>query len=220
MNIIGHRGARGLAPENTIAGLQKALDHHAKFVEFDVRVTKDGVPILHHDARTPGHQSVNRVTYEQFKHHVPDLATLDEALATLMGKAHVYIEVKPRQPIKAITKVLDDYVGSAYEAGDIWLASKHQKTLRQLHVAYPEIAKIVIHPWSGVIATRRAKQVDSRLIAMNQRWLWRGFIRSMARRGWLLIAYTVNDKAKAHSFQDSGLYGLVTDYPDLFDQSK
>ncbi len=47
--VIGHRGAAGLAPENTLEGIEAALVAGADAVEIDVRVTDDGVPILLHD---------------------------------------------------------------------------------------------------------------------------------------------------------------------------
>ena len=55
--IIGHRGARACAPENTLAGLAEAARQGARWVEFDVKLTRDNVPILMHDdslARTTG----------------------------------------------------------------------------------------------------------------------------------------------------------------------
>jgi glycerophosphoryl diester phosphodiesterase len=48
--IIAHRGASAVAPENTIAAFRKALDAGADGVEFDVRLSKDGVPVVIHDA--------------------------------------------------------------------------------------------------------------------------------------------------------------------------
>lgn len=48
--IIAHRGASTVAPENTIASLRKAIDSGADGVEFDVRLSKDGVPVVIHDA--------------------------------------------------------------------------------------------------------------------------------------------------------------------------
>src|SRR5688500_3485899 len=47
--IIGHRGASAYAPENTIAAIKMALDVGADGVEFDVRLAKDGVPVVFHD---------------------------------------------------------------------------------------------------------------------------------------------------------------------------
>lgn len=48
--IIAHRGASTLAPENTLAAFQMAIDEGADGLEFDVRLAKDGVPIVFHDA--------------------------------------------------------------------------------------------------------------------------------------------------------------------------
>ena len=48
--IIGHRGASALAPENTIAAFSRALHDGADGIEFDVRIAKDGVPVVIHDA--------------------------------------------------------------------------------------------------------------------------------------------------------------------------
>ncbi|HSU05629.1 MAG TPA: glycerophosphodiester phosphodiesterase family protein [Acetobacteraceae bacterium] len=47
--LIGHRGARGLFPENTIEGIAAALMLGVDGVEFDVAITADGVPVLSHD---------------------------------------------------------------------------------------------------------------------------------------------------------------------------
>src|SRR5271166_449311 len=49
--VIGHRGAAGCAPENTLAGLRKAKELDCRWVEFDVRLTGDGQLILLHDER-------------------------------------------------------------------------------------------------------------------------------------------------------------------------
>jgi glycerophosphoryl diester phosphodiesterase len=48
--IIGHRGASALAPENTLAAFQMAIDAGADGIEFDVQLSKDGIPVVMHDA--------------------------------------------------------------------------------------------------------------------------------------------------------------------------
>jgi len=54
VQIIGHRGARSLLPENTIPGFQKALDLGADMIEIDVQVTSDGVAVVVHDTVLTG----------------------------------------------------------------------------------------------------------------------------------------------------------------------
>jgi len=47
--LVGHRGAKASAPENTLAGIRRAREEGAAWVEFDVKLTADGHPILMHD---------------------------------------------------------------------------------------------------------------------------------------------------------------------------
>src|SRR5260370_35427573 len=49
-DLQGHRGARGLKPENTFAGFEVALDAGVTSIETDVHLTRDDVPVLFHDA--------------------------------------------------------------------------------------------------------------------------------------------------------------------------
>lgn len=48
--ILGHRGASGIAPENTLAAFSRAIDDGADGIEFDVRLARDRVPVVVHDA--------------------------------------------------------------------------------------------------------------------------------------------------------------------------
>src|ERR687896_2306699 len=50
-DLQGHRGARGLAPENTLPGFERALAIGVTTLELDVGVTRDGVVVIHHDRR-------------------------------------------------------------------------------------------------------------------------------------------------------------------------
>ena len=49
-DLQGHRGARGLLPENTLAGFDRTLDIGVTTLELDIVITADGVPVIHHDA--------------------------------------------------------------------------------------------------------------------------------------------------------------------------
>ncbi len=116
--IIAHRGASASAPENTIAAFTKALESGADGVEFDVRLSKDGVPVVIHDAtlvRTAGiNNRVSDLTAEQLAHvdagswfnsayperarpefaaeGIPSLQTVLRLLESVAGP--IYIEMK------------------------------------------------------------------------------------------------------------------------------
>jgi glycerophosphoryl diester phosphodiesterase len=223
MDIIGHRGARGLAPENTLKSIEKCLEYQplgATMVEFDVRVTRDNVPILLHDRHltdASGNKlDVREHSFEELQKHKPDLATLDAALTLIDGRLIPYIEIKRGEVVEPIARVIRSHLGKTYASDGLRLASKSQKTLRAVHQELPEIPTIVIEPWSGVLATRRARQLGTTNLSMKALWLWPGFIRAMSRRGYTLYAYTLNDAKKARRWQKSGLAGVVTDYPDIY----
>ena len=222
MKVIGHRGARGLAPENTIAALKKGLQHHVDELEFDLRVTKDGVVVLHHDRdlidpNGKRHQ-ISQHTYHELLEHKEDLTTFSEALDTLKGTVPLYIEVKPSEPIKPVVAILRNYLKTGWQPQDFRLASFSLKTLQALHAALPDIQLIVNENWSGVRASHRARKLGTKRISMNQRWLWSGFIRATSRGGYRLSAFPLNDPKKARRWEKYGLYGAVTDYPDRFEQ--
>ncbi len=70
MFIIGHRGAGGIEPENTLRALQKGIEC-ADFVEIDLRLARDGIPVAIHDATldrtTDGTGPVKDHTIEELK---------------------------------------------------------------------------------------------------------------------------------------------------------
>lgn len=69
--ILGHRGAMGSAPENTLPGFEKAIADSADGVEFDVQLSADGVPVVIHDERidrtTDGKGPVNELSVREIK---------------------------------------------------------------------------------------------------------------------------------------------------------
>jgi glycerophosphoryl diester phosphodiesterase len=218
MIIIGHRGAGGLAPENTLAAIKQGLLHHADEIEIDIRITHDGVPILSHDSavmvnNTP--MQISRHSFAELKKFKPDIATLSEALKVADGRARLYIEVKRGEPTIPVADAIKNYIGLTRHTPDLLLGSKSQRVLMSLHRQLPEIPTIVIEPWSGLRAVYRARQLRTRRISMRSWWLYRKFLENLAIRGYRVTPYTMNKPDKVAKWQDC-IYGVITDYPDRF----
>ena len=114
--LIGHRGVRGLAPENTLQSIKKAIELNIKWVEIDVKVSKDHIPFLLHDSSlertTSGSGSPLNYTYnelykldagvwfdEKYKNLYPP--TLKETLDLCSQKnIGVNIELKPNKDLE------------------------------------------------------------------------------------------------------------------------
>ncbi len=213
MKIIGHRGAAGLAPENTLASIKAALAAGVDQIEIDVRVTTDDVPILNHDKIEP-------IAFAELQKQNPNLITLKEAIGVIKQQVPVVIEVKPRERTAPIVTIVQSFFTKGWRKDDIFIGSKSHRTLLTLHKALPGIPIVVIESWSGVRASWRARKLHTKYVCMNHRFLWWGFIKSMANSGYKLSTYTLNDPKKAQYWAAYGLYGVVTDYPDRFTKKK
>jgi len=221
MKIIGHRGAKGLAPENTLKSVLKALNHNVDEIEVDVRATKDGIIVLHHDEAVvdaSGNKLIIKNTkYMELMDHKKDLARLDQAIELVNKKTPLHIEIKPGEPASKVIKIIKTYLGKGWKDSDFLIASYDLSILLEVKSKLPDITRVVIERWSSIRATKRAKAVDTKRLSMNQLWLWSYFISSMSKSGWQISAYPLNSPSKAKKWLKYGLYGVVTDFPDQFE---
>lgn len=98
---IGHRGVRGLLPENTMAAFRHALDAGLDGLETDVQRSADGTLVLFHDFAI-GDVKITDLTTNQLRERVPDLATLDELLVLVAQHPGTLLNVELK------TMALDD----------------------------------------------------------------------------------------------------------------
>ncbi len=238
MKIIGHRGARGLAPENTLRAFEKALEYGVDEIELDVHVTRDGQIVLVHDPfvtdASGGRMTVADHQLAELRRHKPDLITFEEALAFINQRAPIYIDVKPGVPAAKIVRAVRRAFTKGWKGSDFRLGSHDQVILRELHAALPGIQKVVIENWSALRAVRRAQEINTGCICMLDSWLWPGVVRSMARAGYQLYSFPPGDRRlwrilkrlhiggasnnprAVRHWTRQGLAGIVTDYPNRF----
>lgn len=221
LQVVGHRGARGLAPENTLTSIAKALKHGVVEIEIDVHITKDSVPILCHNPwlldASGKSLVVSQTNYKELLDHKPDLATLEQAIIAIDRRVPLQIELKWGELTAPVITLLRGFLKRGWLPADFLLASKKQKTLMELHQALPEIPTVVIEPYLSLRAHWRARQLGTKRLSMNYFGLWGGFIQAIHRNDYQLYAYTLNNPAKARKWHKRGLHGVITDRPDLFE---
>ena len=97
---VGHRGAAGHAPENTISGLERGIELDADFIEIDVQRTSDGHLVLMHDKSvdptTNGTGTLCEMSLEELRHldagNGQQVPLLEEALTVMGARAGITIE--------------------------------------------------------------------------------------------------------------------------------
>ena len=219
MKIIGHRGAKGLALENTIASIQKAIDCGVDEVEIDARITSDGIIVLNHDAtlknKTERPLEIKSRTFAELKILYPHLTTLEDAIIMVNRRVPLMIEIKKGVPTDSIINLIKDFLSKGWATSDFSFTSFSQNILRELHRALPEIPIVIDELWSGVRARMRARELHTKRINMLTWWVWRGYLIAMARQGYQITPYSLNNLRRAKRWEKY-LYGVITDRPDLF----
>jgi len=226
--IVGHRGAAGLAPENTLASFRAAMECGADWVELDVRFSLDGVPVVIHDPKldrtTDGagwvrdHTAAEIGTLDAGRwfgaaFHGERVPLLAEALAVMSGRAGVNIEIKETGDglERSLGQVLRDTGHSGLQP---FLISSFSPEVVARAAALGAPAGLLVPP-----RTRQAPAMALRLGAGTVIFSTRqasaarlAAARSLGLPAWV---YTVNDRKAFRRAEAMGAQGVIGDRPDL-----
>jgi glycerophosphoryl diester phosphodiesterase len=241
--IIAHKGASGIAPENTLASFQAALDIGVDIIELDVRQTKDEEIIVFHDQfldrTTNGMGNVHEYTLEQLKQldagswfsskfSDQKIPTLKEVLDLVDGRCQVLIEIKhmDHPHYHDFSDKLVDVI-RLEENGFDWvlLQSYEDKYLEeaQIYDDRIQINKMLIGEDSTpllafYIETKlKLGHGDSKgnLKTLNPEFktLSPRRIFRMHSRGFKVFTYSVNTREDMIKMLNMGVDGIITDFP-------
>ena len=220
---IGHRGAAGIALENTLEAIHAGINAGADALEFDVHATKDGQIVVCHDphlARVSGSNAViEELTYAELQQiplnngeHVP---LLTEVL-DIVGSTPVVIEIK----VKGHTDKIVDIV-NRYPNVPVTFASFERGVIRECRELRPDLPAFVAEHHHAVEVIQTAKQENATGIDLNYRLLNPLTYWLCKRANLQIMVYTVNNKHIERFIRR--LYPSVwicTNYPDKFIRRK
>lgn len=234
--IIGHRGACGYAPENTLSSIQTATDMGCDWVELDVKLTSDDVPIIMHDdnlLRTTNHDGLVKETpYSTIKEldagswfgdsfigeKVP---TLEEAVELIIeNNIGFNLELKPCEGREIETaQIVLDHMSRMWDEHDKIIISSFSE------VSLETAADMVDGDWAvGYLFDETpenwinmAKHLGAKTININGNRddLKREFIEDIIDEGYGILAYTINNPLRAKELISWGVDGVFTDEPDI-----
>lgn len=218
--IIGHRGAKAVAPENTLVSLEEAIRSDADMVEFDVRVTRDGVPVLAHDFRIHGTRKrdlafIRRYTLSELRKRDPLMTTLDEAMQVCFGRIFMNIEIKELSSVQPTLIVVEQYAVRTDDWDSMLFSSFKPLALRAIRKRAP-------HAALGMLLDRNPLAFVGwhRMLRFDAIGFHRLHINEIALQiaksfGLFTYAYTVNRPEAARHLEEKGIDGVVTDNPAL-----
>lgn len=241
--VFAHRGGSALRPENTLAAFDHGLSLGADGLEFDVRLSRDGVPMVHHDdtldRTTSGTGRLDALTAEQLDaldagHHFRGLdgesfrgrgcriPRLDAVLARYADVPCI-IELKGSDP--AVARRAVAVVRAAGALSRVCFGGFTDAVLREARAqgadvttsaAKEEIRWFLYRSWVGLApATTDYRGFQVPETAGATRVVSPRFVRAATRAGLPVQVWTVDDPSQMEKLLGWGVRGLITDRPDL-----
>ena len=228
--LLGHRGARDYALENTMLGFQQAQRLQSaglNGVEFDVQLSADGRLIVFHDdtlERLCGMQScVDQLNLIEIQRHLQsghEILTLDRLATTLVGFDTIELEVKTHnrtQYSKLIQALIHELIDSPLAHLPIALTSFDVHLHAQLNRtrAFQSIPRglLVRTPELLAAAPNTALQLGCRQLGVYYPLLTQKIIKNCHRYGLPVSAWTVNDDQEITQLINWGVDAVITDFP-------
>lgn len=231
--VIAHRGASGHAPENTLAAFRKAAALGARWVEFDAKLTRDGVAIVLHDdtleRTTNGRGAVLDADWADIEgldagawfgagfagEPVPTLFAAMRLLVGLGLGANVEIKPCPGRD-EETARVVVAAIAEAWPAAipRPLISSFSAMALAVAREVAPEIERALLLPAIGNDWRAAAERLECRAVHTDHRRLDSAVAEEVLGSGYALRCYTVNDAARARMLFGWGVSSVFSDFPD------
>ena len=228
---IAHRGASALAPENTIAAFERAVELGAGVIELDLHMSQDGELVVIHD------DTLDRTTDGSGPVHQRSLAELmrldagrwfgegfagqriprlDEVLDRFAGKVPLALEVKAGSTFfpgieEKVVSALRERAAIDHAA----VASFDHYALRRLKEIEPTIRTAALLVGRPVSVSAIAGPAKADGLALEASFVTKTEVEACCAAGLQIVVWVVNDPAQMRHFIGLGVDGIITDRPDL-----
>jgi glycerophosphoryl diester phosphodiesterase len=214
---IGHRGAKGYEPENTLIAFEKAIDLKVDGVELDVHLSSDGILMVIHDEKidrtTNGKGFVNQITSSELKKY--GIPTLTEVLNLANQKCFINIELKGIGTAKPVVDLITHYISAEnWNYTDFLVSSFDWKMLEEVHLLNPKIRIGVLTEESIEEALAFAKKIKAFSIHPDYRLLIKENVALVQENGFEIYTWTVNSKDDIQKIKSFNVNGIISDFPD------
>ncbi len=220
---IGHRGAMGYAPENTLKSFELALEMGVPMIELDVALCQTGEVVVLHDDRvdrtTNGEGYVYDLSLDQLKlldaGEGEKIPTLEETLQILKNRCELNIELKNREVVSEVVRLIKDHIQKGdWQEKQFIISSFDHHALRDFQQMMPNIKIAVL---VGIIPLNYSDIIgDLNAYAINPciDFLTKDFVQHAKSNGLKTFVWTVNYLEDIHKMIEMEVDGIFTNYPD------
>lgn len=220
---IGHRGACGYEPENTLRSFRRALELGVDMIEFDVHKCKSGELVVIHDDRvdrtTNGKGYVSGMDLRDLKNldagKGEKIPLLSEVIGLVDGRTRLNIELKGPGTAADTCRVISDCVKTKkWTWKDFLVSSFNHYELRIVRREEPRIFIGALITGIPIGYSKFAERVGAYAVIPSIEFINRKFIDDSHKRGMKVFVYTVNDPEDIRRMKDMGVDGMFSNFPD------
>ena len=217
---IGHRGAAGHEPENTLRSIRRAIELGANGVEIDVRFI-DGELIVFHDDRldrtTNGRGPISRQRFAHLRTldagNGERIPTLREVFDTVDRRAFINVELKGRRTAAPVQALIGEFLDQrGWSAEHFLVSSFHRRELRAITDLRIRIGLLLTKPTPLYHVS--ARRVRAWSVHPAVRFTTERFVADAHRRGFKVVPYTANALDELARIRATGADGVFTDFPE------
>ncbi|RLG95361.1 glycerophosphoryl diester phosphodiesterase [Candidatus Bathyarchaeota archaeon] len=218
IEVIGHRGAAGLEPENTLRSVRRAIELGVDRVEIDVRVSRDERLVIMHDETvdrtTNGHGYVSELTFDELRSLDAGMGekipTLDEILKFTMGKAKLEIELKVPEATEPTIQLIEELNAEK----DVIVISFIHELLERVHDLNPNIKTGALFFEVPKDILQRALKAHASSIHVYYRNVNSELVKEAHRSGLEVAVWNPNRIEEMREMIDLGVDAIGSDRPD------
>lgn len=215
---IGHRGAAGHAPENTLAAVQKGIDLGVDFVEIDVRRTADGALVALHDATinrtTDGRGRVEALSVDQLKAfdagNGERIPTVEEVLKIAAGRTGLMLELK----VDGVAHLTVHAVRKAQFDKPVIYASFLHEEVAEVRAVAPDAAIMLLFDKLPITRISHVRAYRPAYVGLRHDRARRGLVEAFHKEHVLIWVYTPNTVPDIERALSAGVDGVISDYPE------
>lgn len=219
---IGHRGAMGYAPENTLLSFKKAIPI-AEMVELDVYICKTGEVVVFHDHRlercTNGRGHLMDKTFDELRAldagQGQQIPTLEEVLDLIDNQVAVNIELKGPGTAAPVFRIVDRYVKSGrYPLDRFVISSFNHPELLDFKKLSPAASIGCLISCIPADLAAIAETVQADYLNVCGEFISQELVDDAHRRGLKVLVWTVNEPDDIAYIKSLGVDGIFSNYPD------
>lgn len=220
---IGHRGAKGYEPENTLISFEKAIAMEADGIELDVHLSLDGHLIVIHDETidrtTNGIGEVSQLTLQELKSFTIndkyEIPTLDEVLDLVNQRCFVNIELKNQDTAEKVVAIIEHYIlDKNWNHNHFIVSSFDWNALQQVRFLNENIRIGVLTETDLDLAFSFARFIKAKALHPDFQLLTNEFTTKIQEKGILVFPWTVNETEDIQRIKSFNVDGIITDFLD------